>query len=56
MIICIFRILYFTNLSDRKVEKKEFRQSDNIYIQKAHIYRHDSKGIDKTWFFFVKKF
>ncbi len=56
MIICIFRTVYCTNLSDWKVEKKEFRQKMKKHIQKGYIYRHDTKYKDETVFFFVKKF
>ena len=56
MIICIFRTVYCTNLSDRKVEKKEFRQKMKKYIQKSYICRHDMKHKDEKVIFFVKKF
>ncbi len=46
-IICIFRTIYCTNLSDRKVEKKEFRQNEYIYIQKAYFYRLNMKHTDE---------
>jgi hypothetical protein len=56
MIICIFRAVYCTNLSDWKVEKKEFRRKIKKYIQKGYIYRQRMKHNDEMVIFFVKKF